>query len=114
MRWVVGPPPPAVDPAVLELIYQRRFQGRDRELLGRIWSEVARVSCTDPSELHEDQTLKSLGVGKVRFPDLVLEELLEYASANVRDIPARPITTLGEYVDLLLDNPRPARGAPRR
>lgn len=56
--------------------------------------------------MHEDDALEDLGVGKVRFPDLVLEELLEFASSQVLDIPEGRITTLGEYVDWLLDDPR--------
>ena len=111
--WVAGPRPPAVDPVQLEPIYQRRFRGRDRERFTQVWCEVARISHTDPSELHEDDTLKKLGVGKVRFPDLVLEELSEYASSQVREMPERPITTLGEYVDWLLGEPRAPTGPQR-
>jgi len=105
-RWLTGPPLPTIDPAFLERLYERRFPGRDRERLARIWSEVACVSNTDPTQLHEDQTLNELGVGKVRFPDLVLEELCDHASDNLQKIPARQITTLGEYVDWFLDDPQ--------
>jgi len=108
MLWVMGTPPPTTDPAHLEPIYQRRFRGHDRERFIQIWREVARISHTDPSELHEDDELKELGVGKVRFPDLVLEELCEYASSYVGDIPEGQITTLGEYVDWLLGDQRRA------
>lgn len=112
LRWVAGPPPPPGDTAQLAAIYQRRFRGRDRDEFNRIWCEVARISHTDPLELHEDDALKRLGVGKVRFPDLVLEELCDYASSQVRDIPEGQIATLGEYVDWLLDQPR-APAAPQ-
>lgn len=113
VRLVVGPPSPTVDPTQLEAIYQRRFRGRDRDRFNQIWCEVARISHTEPSELHEDDELKNLGVGKVRFPDLVLEELSEYASSQVREIPRGQIATLGEYIDWLLGEP-PAPAGPER
>lgn len=103
--WVVGPPLPTIDPAKLDSIYQRRFRTRDRERFAKIWCEVARISGSDPSKLHENDNLKDLGLGKVRFPDLVLEELSDFASSQVRHVPDRSIVTLGDYVDWLLDEP---------
>ena len=102
-RWILGPPLPTFDPASLDRIYQRRFLGRNRARFAQIWCEVARISRSDPSQLHEDDALKDLGAGKVRFPELVLEELSDYASSHVRRVPKLKITTLGEYVDWLLD-----------
>jgi hypothetical protein len=92
-----------VDPAALEAIYQRRFAGRDRQRFIEVWCEIARISRREPHELHEDDVLRSLGVGKAWFPEVVRDEIVEYASWETRGVPETNIETVGELVDWILD-----------
>jgi hypothetical protein len=102
-RLLSGYPPCAVDAGQLEEIYQRRFAGRDRERFAQIWCEVANISRRKPSDLNENDELKNLGVGKAWFPEVVLNEIVDYATWESRGEPKGPITTVGELVDWLLD-----------
>jgi hypothetical protein len=102
-RWLKGYVLSEVDPAALDAIYQRRFAGRDRQRFIEVWCEIARISRREPHELHEDDVLGSLGVGKAWFPQVVPDEIVEYASWETRGLPKGDIKTVGEIVDWILD-----------
>ena len=89
---------------ILDDIYRRRFEGRDKDRFEFLWCEIAEVCRVRPDELHEDDQVSDRcpsGQGSLSSP---LEDLAFVIISESRDLPPpkEQHETIGDVLDYLL------------